>query len=142
MEFSVEVQKVIRIGGVCFLFLVLALCGWLAAQGSGPVSPPKDTLPTTLSLKDIPLGLDANRPVPHDNPLTEAKVRLGRRLFFDPILSTDGALSCASCHDPAHGLAGRTRLAVGIKDNLVRLSLGVEDAADLIADLDQALNKV
>jgi len=34
------------------------------------------------------------------------------------------------------------RLAVGIKDNLVRLSLGVEDAADLIADLDQALKKV
>ncbi len=33
------------------------------------------------------------------------------------------------------------RLAVGIKDNLVRLSLGVEDAADLIADLDQALNQ-
>ena len=31
------------------------------------------------------------------------------------------------------------RLAVGIKDNLVRLSLGIEDAADLIADLDQAL---
>jgi cystathionine gamma-synthase len=31
------------------------------------------------------------------------------------------------------------RLAVGIKDNLVRLAIGVEDAADIIADLDQAL---
>ena len=76
---------------------------------------PKDTLPATLSLQDIPLGLDANRPVPKDNPLTEAKVRLGRRLFFDPILSTDGTLSCASCHDPTHGLAGRARLAIGVK---------------------------
>ena len=39
-------------------------------------------------------------------------------------------------------LSTEERLAVGIKDNLVRLSLGVEDAADLIADLDQALNQV
>jgi cystathionine gamma-synthase len=36
-------------------------------------------------------------------------------------------------------LSTEERLAVGIKDNLVRLSLGIEDAADLIADLDQAL---
>ena len=34
------------------------------------------------------------------------------------------------------------RLAVGIRDNLVRLSLGIEDAADLIADLGQALDRV
>ncbi len=31
------------------------------------------------------------------------------------------------------------RLALGIKDNLVRFALGIEDAADVIADLDQAL---
>jgi cytochrome c peroxidase len=84
-----------------------------------PVAPrpglPKDILPTSLSLKNIPQGLDVNRPAPKDNPLTEAKVRLGRRLFFDPILSADGAVSCASCHDPAHGLAGKERLAKGFR---------------------------
>jgi cystathionine gamma-synthase len=37
-------------------------------------------------------------------------------------------------------LSTEERLAVGIKDNLVRLSLGIEDAADLIADLAQALD--
>jgi cystathionine gamma-synthase len=36
-------------------------------------------------------------------------------------------------------LSSEERLAVGIKDNLVRLSLGIEDTADLIADLGQAL---
>lgn len=36
-------------------------------------------------------------------------------------------------------LSTEERLALGIKDNLVRLSLGIEDAADLIADLEQAL---
>jgi cystathionine gamma-synthase len=39
-------------------------------------------------------------------------------------------------------LSTEERLAVGIKDNLVRLSLGIEDASDLIADLAQALDKV
>ncbi len=34
------------------------------------------------------------------------------------------------------------RETLGMKDNLVRLSLGIEDAEDIIADLDQALNKV
>ena len=98
-----------------FFFFALILCGWLGANDSEPPDLPKDTLPPALSLKDVPLGLDANRSVPKDNPLTEVKVRLGRRLFFDPILSTDGTVSCASCHDPAHGLAGHVRLAIGIK---------------------------
>jgi cystathionine gamma-synthase len=39
-------------------------------------------------------------------------------------------------------LSTEERLAVGIKDNLVRLSLGIEDADDLIADLEQALEKI
>ena len=39
-------------------------------------------------------------------------------------------------------LSTEERLAVGIKDNLVRLSLGIEDASDLIADLAQALDRI
>lgn len=32
------------------------------------------------------------------NPITESKVELGRKLFYDPILSRDNTISCASCH--------------------------------------------
>ncbi len=39
-------------------------------------------------------------------------------------------------------LSSEERLAIGIKDNLVRLSLGIEDADDLIADLEQALSQI
>lgn len=39
--------------------------------------------------------------VPADNPMSEAKVELGRRLFYDPRLSADGTMSCASCHEQA-----------------------------------------
>lgn len=44
-------------------------------------------------------------PVPDDNPLTEAKVRLGEKLFTDTGLAGDGSLSCQSCHLPNHGFA-------------------------------------
>jgi cytochrome c peroxidase len=97
------------------LVMFLLMTESLSAGDPDASSVPKDTLPTSLSLKAIPLGLDGNRPAPKDNPLTEEKIRLGRRLFFDPILSVDGSVSCASCHDPAHGLAGPDRLARGVR---------------------------
>lgn len=36
--------------------------------------------------------------IPEGNPLTEAGIELGRRLFYDPILSSDSTLACGSCH--------------------------------------------
>ncbi|KGE03314.1 Cytochrome c551 peroxidase [Pseudohaliea rubra DSM 19751] len=47
---------------------------------------------------------------PRRDGFTAQQIDLGRYLFFDPILSADGSVSCASCHDPALGLAdGRGR---------------------------------
>jgi cytochrome c peroxidase len=91
--------------------LLLALGAAVAAEG--PPAPPKDTLPAALSLGDVPLGLGP-RPASKDNPLTEARVRLGRRLFFDPILSADNTVACASCHQPGHGFAGHEATSRGI----------------------------
>ena len=53
--------------------------------------------PTPYNL-EIPKGFSAMR-VPPDNPLTVEGVDLGKRLFFDPILSGDNTQSCASCHN-------------------------------------------
>ena len=44
--------------------------------------------------------LPALVPVPADNPTTPARVALGKMLFFDPRLSGENRLSCASCHRP------------------------------------------
>ncbi len=52
-------------------------------------------------------------------PLTEEGFQLGRKLFYDPVLSRDGSVSCASCHNQStgfthvdhahsHGIEGRT----------------------------------
>jgi cytochrome c peroxidase len=51
--------------------------------------------------------------VPADNPMSDAKVALGRRLFFEPRLSVNGHYSCASCHDPARSFSDGRALAVG-----------------------------
>jgi cytochrome c peroxidase len=46
---------------------------------------------------ELPPGFPTPR-VPPGNPMSEAKVRLGRHLFYDTRLSVNGAQSCASCH--------------------------------------------
>jgi len=61
-----------------------------------------------------PLGLDLYMPVPENNPLTPAKIALGRRLFFDKRLSRDGTLACASCHDPKLAFSDGHKVARGI----------------------------
>jgi cytochrome c peroxidase len=51
--------------------------------------------------------------VPADNPMSESKVALGKRLFFESRLSLTGSYSCASCHEPAHAFAQDLPVAVG-----------------------------
>jgi cytochrome c peroxidase len=70
--------------------------------------------------QDPPLGLPAV-PVPSDNPLTRAKIDLGRKLFFDRRLSLNGTFSCAMCHVPEQGFTNHElATAVGIEGRTVR----------------------
>ncbi len=62
---------------------------------------------------EAPLGLPAI-PFPPDNPPTEETMALGERLFFDPVLSADGTVSCATCHDPKLGFADGKPVSAGI----------------------------
>jgi cytochrome c peroxidase len=52
--------------------------------------------------------------VPEANPLTKGKFELGRLLYFDPRVSKDGTVSCATCHDPGEGWTKGTPTAIGI----------------------------
>jgi cytochrome c peroxidase len=61
----------------------------------------------------VPLGLPALS-VPQDNPVTAETVALGRKLFYDPALSANNTLSCASCHNPLQGFADGRRVSVGV----------------------------
>lgn len=51
---------------------------------------------------------------PHRDGFTPQQIDLGRYLFFDPVLSGDGTLSCASCHEPERGLADGRARSIGI----------------------------
>lgn len=79
---------------------------WLATPGVH--EPLSISLPLGLSLGENQIvGLE-------ENPLTRAKIELGRQLYFDPRLSVDGSISCASCHDPVMGYAANTQFGVGV----------------------------
>jgi cytochrome c peroxidase len=91
--------------------VALLLAAMLLAKSPAPV--PRDTLPEVIDHDKVPLGLDS-RPAPKDNALTSARVALGRKLFFDPILSHDKTVACATCHRPDHGFASPEARPVGI----------------------------
>lgn len=53
-------------------------------------------------------------PQPADNIATQEGVALGKKLFFDPILSRDFTISCSSCHHPDKAFSDGFPIAVGI----------------------------
>jgi cytochrome c peroxidase len=64
-----------------------------------------------------PLGLPPV-PIPSDNPPTEDTIVLGRRLYYDPGLSVDGTVSCATCHAPNLGFRDGKALSNGVGGQL------------------------
>jgi cytochrome c peroxidase len=107
---------------------VAVLLGWVAWSGCQPgkspaesgtaTNPPADgkssTAPTEAMAVNVPLGLPT-LPVPPDNPITAEKVELGKMLYFDPRLSADGKVSCATCHDPQMAWAEHEATSTGIE---------------------------
>jgi cytochrome c peroxidase len=66
---------------------------------------------------EVPLGHAQsffNIGVPPSNPLTKGKLELGRQLYFDPRVSKDGTVSCASCHNPEKGWTDNLPTSTGI----------------------------
>ncbi len=67
-----------------------------------------------------PLGLPPV-PQPAENPVTPAKIALGRKLFFDRRLSINDTFSCAMCHIPEQGFtSNEMATAVGVEGRSVR----------------------
>lgn len=51
---------------------------------------------------------------PADNPRSPEKIALGKLLFYDPVLSGDRDVSCATCHHPQFGYADGRDLPIGV----------------------------
>ncbi|WP_395852060.1 cytochrome-c peroxidase [Cystobacter fuscus] len=95
-----------RAGNVAAWNLMLALLG---ACGPGPESvPPPEGSEAPGPV--LPLGFTSVPALP-DNPTTPEGVALGRWLFYSPLLSSNGRVSCASCHVQAHAFSLDASLA-------------------------------
>jgi cytochrome c peroxidase len=81
---------------------------------------PGETNDTPMTV-EVPTGLQPLTPnavVPTANPLTTAKFELGKQLYFDPRISLDGTVSCATCHNPEKGWTDQLTTSRGIKGQL------------------------
>ncbi|MGZ0707557.1 MbnP family protein [Coraliomargarita sp. W4R53] len=58
--------------------------------------------------------------LPSDNPLLEERVALGQQLFFDPLLSKDNSIACASCHNPDNAFSDSKARSLGINAAFTR----------------------
>ncbi len=87
---------------------VLVACG----DDDKPIAK-KESIPDTLITNIGPSHFSAFVQ-PDDNKLTKRGVELGRMLFYDPILSSDSSISCASCHNPQYSFSDQRRYSVGV----------------------------
>ena len=78
-----------------------------SVTGSDPGAVPGSTMAELKELYRRPESI----PFPPENPYTEAKAKLGRMLFFDPIMSGSRTISCSSCHNPSLSWADGVKLA-------------------------------
>lgn len=87
-----------KIGSILFLSVLCSACE-------------KDEAPEALVA--VPAWFPA-LPVPAENQLTPERIALGRRLFYEPLLSADSSKSCASCHIQVLGFADANPIAIGV----------------------------
>lgn len=101
---------------VFFFFLSIFAIVYSPTNALSRAANPDSSMPSpvgkALQVK-APLGLPPV-PIPADNPPTAETVALGRRLYYDPVLSSDNTISCASCHAPGAGFTDKRPVSLGV----------------------------
>jgi cytochrome c peroxidase len=92
-------------------FSALFLSAFVAASLHSAQAGPPVSSAAFFSTR-LPPGLPTPL-VPADNPISEEKVQLGRRLFYDARLSGNQSYSCASCHQQARAFTDGRAQAIG-----------------------------
>lgn len=91
--------------------LTVAIFVWSCSQ-----SPSSEKTESKTNSNDINVlsALPSEIPFPNDNPITTDKVKLGKLLFFDPILSGNKDVACATCHHPEFNFAESLEISIGV----------------------------
>ncbi len=94
------------------LFLFIGCFIWSCSQSGNKEkrSNPKQVPDDINVLAALPLEV----PVPADNPATPEKTALGKLLFFDPVLSGNKDVACATCHHPEFGYGESLEISIGV----------------------------
>ena len=98
---------------VGIIAILVAAILWVACSTEENVAEP---IGAVVEIK-APLGLPAV-PTPEDNPPTAETIALGRNLYYDPLLSVDDTIACASCHHPNFGFTDGKRFSAGVGGQL------------------------
>lgn len=104
---EILVKKPMRV-----IFLLMTGIIWFGA-GCHRTEPEID-LDTTIELMEAELQTFFPAIHPSDNPSSPEKIQLGKLLFFDPILSGEKDVACATCHHPSLGFADGLPLSIGV----------------------------
>lgn len=119
-----------------FTALVLAFSACQKDEPGNPIAPAEDGLidaPYDPQPYEIEVPEWFPKPIlPAGNPLTVEGIALGRRLFFDPILSSDSTQSCSTCHDPKLSFADGQKVSRGV--------LGIDGRRSSMAIINMAYN--
>ncbi len=102
-------RKVFYIAGLLMFVGVIHSC-----HPDDKKSVPYNPTPYTLQYPSYVDSAFGSPSIPADNLLTRQGVALGRRLFFEKMLSGDGTMSCARCHEPANAFDDTARFSHGI----------------------------
>lgn len=103
-------------------FLIFSIAAIFSMLILNSCAPDNDEFDEDLDLDfdqtdDIISALPANVIDPVNNPSTPEKIELGRSLFWDPVLSGAGDISCATCHHPNEGYADGIDRSLGVGGN-------------------------
>ena len=96
-----------------YFSILLIACFFLSCSSSDDGS---SYVPTPVNLEIPPLFNTLLLPplIPIDNPQTLEGIALGRKLFYEPLLSNDGTLACANCHLAENSFSDPNRFSTGI----------------------------
>ncbi len=108
-------MKLALLAGTMAMILTIGCAEAPKEPQKAPAAPQGETFTSGDYTATLPLGLQAAAAyVPENNPMSEARIELGRKLYFDPRLSKDGTISCATCHDPDKGFSDGRPTSMGI----------------------------
>jgi cytochrome c peroxidase len=89
------------------IFLAIGIS--VSAQPPTPGAPPPVPLFSAETIKSF---------TPADNPITDAKAKLGDMIFDEKRISTDNSVACNTCHSPRNGFTTHTETSRGVSDQL------------------------